>query len=189
MSEQEAAVRAAMQVRYQIVARGEQYGSRYGSQRYDIGAESEELATAEARRAYGKRTGLDNCDITIEVVGLLDADGHDVSRRKPGGNHAAPMLRERLIRACGMAAAAGTQRDRKAYYQEAYAYGGALDVLRRSEDGKAVTDTEGIFQPWAIPKNAWQATAEFLGLNADRLLGEGWMEARREGPTDRRGGA
>lgn len=98
-------------------------------------------------------------------------------------SHAAPVLREKLIRACGRAAAATTQRDRMAYYQEAYAYGAALDVLWRSDDGSAVADTPGIFQPWAIPSDAWQAAADFLKLNADRLLGEGWMEARREQPT------
>lgn len=68
------------QVRYQIVARGEQYGSSYGAQRYDIPAETQEQATEEARQAYGKRTGLANSDITIEIVGRLDAEGHDVAR-------------------------------------------------------------------------------------------------------------
>lgn len=67
-------------VRYQIVARGEQYGSSYGAQRYDIGAETEELATEEARQTYGNRTGLADCDITTEVVGRLDTEGRDVTR-------------------------------------------------------------------------------------------------------------
>lgn len=94
--------------------------------------------------------------------------------------HVAPILREKLIRACGQAASARTQKGRQAGYQEAYAFGTALDALRRSEDGQEAAAVAGVFQPWAIPTSYWSATAEFLKDNADRILGEGWMDARNE---------
>lgn len=102
-------------------------------------------------------------------------------------SHAVPMIREKLIRACGKAHDAKTIRDRKAAFAEAYAYADVLNTMWYSEDTRPLLEEPGVFQPEYIPSNCFAATRDFIKLEGDRqrLLGAGWddVNSDRSGPA------
>jgi hypothetical protein len=95
-------------------------------------------------------------------------------------SHAAPFIRESLVRAVHSANAARTQRDRAKYFAEAFAYGQTLNIMRLSSDQ---APAPGIHRLWAIAPGtvALEEARAFLGGSADDILGtQAEIEAAEE---------
>jgi len=85
-------------------------------------------------------------------------------------SHAAPAIRERLIRAVYAAECAKTQRDRARYFNQAYAYGDCLEIMMHSGDTTECV-APGIANRENLPNGSEAQARKYLGLNADRFLG------------------
>lgn len=85
-------------------------------------------------------------------------------------SHAAPFIREALVRAVWNGKKAKLQRDRAKYFGEAYAYAQSLNIMRLAGDQ---TPAPGIHRLETIAPGGdpLSATREFLGGSADEILG------------------
>ncbi len=83
-------------------------------------------------------------------------------------SHAAPVPREYLCRSGYKARTAGTQRDRNAAFAEAWAFTRSIEVLAISQDQ---APAPGIKDRDNLPQNAEVWAREFIGRDANRILG------------------
>jgi hypothetical protein len=82
--------------------------------------------------------------------------------------HAAPYIRYQLIQYVGMAGASRTKRDRLMYLHMARGLGQALGIMSQSQDQQPI---DGIADRESLPIGYERAAREWLGHEADRLLG------------------
>lgn len=85
-------------------------------------------------------------------------------------SHAVPRLRQLLCYEVHAAEMASAKRDKAARFRAAWAFGEALDTIRRSADSSGLW-VEGIMERDALPSQAVEYAAMFLGHKAADLLG------------------
>lgn len=83
-------------------------------------------------------------------------------------SHAAPYIREALVRAIHKGTTFTLKRDRVQGMSQAYGLALALQIMARSEDQEPIA---GIHEEKNLPRGALQATREYLKLDADMILG------------------
>lgn len=82
--------------------------------------------------------------------------------------HAAPVIRELLIRAVHQGRTSKLKREQSANMAHAYGFARALDVMSMAHDQ---TPVAGIAGDFALPSGSIDMTREYLGNDADRILG------------------
>ena len=85
-------------------------------------------------------------------------------------SHAVPRLRQSLCYEVSAAEMATSKRDQGARFRAAWAFSEALETIRRSGDGRGLW-VEGIMERDALPPQAVEQAAKFLGFKAAALLG------------------
>jgi hypothetical protein len=85
-------------------------------------------------------------------------------------SHVVPTLRQRLCYEVHGAENATAKRDQVARFRAAWAFGEALHTIRRSADAKHLW-IEGIMERDALPSQAVEQAAKFIGSQAAALLG------------------
>lgn len=94
-----------------------------------------------------------------------------MSRFEVHYSHAAPAIRDALLHAVRNANDARTQRDRKAGFAAAYAYGRALDIMSRAGDQEPV---DGVMHGDSFNKRDHADLLAFLGgdvVQYERIMG------------------
>ena len=82
--------------------------------------------------------------------------------------HAAPVIRELLIRAVHKGRTSKLKREQSSNMAHAYGFARALDIMTHSGDQAPMPGIDGAF---ALPSGALDLTREWLGSDADRILG------------------